>query len=147
MKLIIRGTFIFITVVLLTIICLDISTSNVREVETITLSNNSAYQSIKTLANGSYNIESEDELVAEAIKDIVMNKQSDSDIKIQVLNVDAENGLMDINVIQTIHHLNGKTTTSEERRTVILEKTSKENQWATGINSCLHTTISSLYCK
>ncbi|MDU2155280.1 hypothetical protein [Clostridium sp.] len=128
MKLIIRGTFIFITVVLLTIICLDISTSNVREVETITLSNNSAYQSIKTLANGSYNIESEDELVAEAIKDIVMNKQSDSDIKIQVLNVDAENGLMDINVIQTIHHLNGKTTTSEERRTVILEKTSKENQ-------------------
>ena len=122
MKLLIRGAFTFFAITLLVITCLDISSSNVRETETATLANNSAYQSIKVLANGSYDINNMDELVAEAVKDIVMNKESDSDIKIQVLSVDAENGLIDLNIIQTVKHLNGKETKTEERRTVILEK-------------------------
>lgn len=122
MKILVRGAFTFLAITFLVITILDMSTSNVRKNETATLANNSTYESIKVLANGSYDIENMDELVAEAVKEIVMNKESDSDIKIQVLSVDAENGLIDLNVIQTIKHLNGKETQTSQRRTVILER-------------------------
>lgn len=121
MKIAIKGAFTFVGIVLLVLIILDMSGKNVRSIETATLANNAAYQSIKVLANGSYNINNMDELVAEAIQDIVMNKQTDSNIKVQVLSVDAENGLIDLNIIQTVHHVNGKDTVIEERRAVILE--------------------------
>lgn len=127
MKILIRGAFIFIGITLLVITVLDMSTSNVRKTETSNLANNAAYQSVKIMANGSYSINNIDELVTEAVKDIVMNKETDSDIKIQVLGVDAENGMIDLNVIQTIKHLNGKETTTSERRTVILEKKDMQN--------------------
>ena len=127
MKILIRGAFIFFAITLLVITALDMSTSNVRKTETSTLANNAAYQSVKVLANGSYDINNMDELVAEAIKDIVMNKESDSDIKVQVISVDAEHGLIDLNVIQTIKHLNGKETKTSQRRTVILEKKNMQN--------------------
>lgn len=113
----------FIAIVLVVIICSDIGSSAVRDTETSTIANNSTYNSIRVLANGTYDVNSMDDLVAEAIKDIVLTKQTDSDIKVQVLGVDAENGMIDLNVIQTINHANGKVTTSEERRTVILENT------------------------
>ena len=113
----------FIAIVLVVIICSDIGSSAVRDTETSTIANNSTYNSIRVLANGTYDIDSMDDLVAEAIKDIVLTKQTDSDIKVQVLGVDAENGMIDLNVIQTIKHANGEVTTSEERRTVILENT------------------------
>lgn len=124
MKIIIRGAFTFLAITLLVLIGLDMSSNNVRKTETSTLANNSTYQPIKILVNGTYDINNIDELTAEVVKEIVTNKESDSDIKIQILGIDAENGMLDLNVIQTVKHLNGEKTTTEQRRTVILEKTS-----------------------
>lgn len=121
MKNAIRGAFLFLSISLLIIVVLDITTNGVKKTETADIANNAAYQAISTKAEGVNEIENIDELVAEAIKEIVMTKNSNASIKVQVLGIDAENGLLDINVIQTLKHSNGKETVSEERRTVILE--------------------------
>ena len=60
MKILIRGAFIFLAITLLVITVLDMSTSNVRKTETAALANNAAYQSVKVLANGSYDINNMD---------------------------------------------------------------------------------------
>lgn len=121
MKHIVRGAFTFFIVTLLVLIVLDMGSNGVIKTETATLANNATYEAIKVKANGAYSIDSMDELVAEAIKDIVMSKQADSEIKVQVLGIDAEEGMIDLNVIQTVKHLNGKESVTEQRRTVILE--------------------------
>ena len=121
MKNAIRGAFIFIIITLVTVIILDMGSKGNRATETSRLANSSSYNAIKVLANGTYDIDSDEELVTEAIKDIIMNKETDSDIKVQVLGVDKENGMIDLNVIQTVKHVNGKVTAVSDRRTVILE--------------------------
>lgn len=121
MRYVIRGAFLFMAITLVVIICMDMGSSAVRDTETAEMANNSTYNAIRVMANGTYDVDSMDDLVAEAIKEIVLSKETNSDIKVQVLGVDAENGMIDLNIIQTINHANGKVTKSEERRTVILE--------------------------
>lgn len=122
MKNIFRGIGFFIVTVLVVLIVLDMSGQSVRKTETNTLANNAPYNAIRVKVNGQYDIDNIDELVAEVVKEIVLSKETDSKIQIQVLGIDSENGMLDINIIQYIHHVNGKITTTEERRTVILEE-------------------------
>lgn len=128
MKIAVKAALFILSTVLLVLIVLDMSNKNTRSVESSYLANNATYSSISMLANGSYEIKSIDELVAEAIQDIVTSKESNSDIKVQVMGIDAENGLIDLNVIQTIKHVNGEITNVEERRTVILENYQIESE-------------------
>ena len=118
MQLSIRLSFLFLTCVLLLLVITDMNGTNVKKNETNTLANIASYQSV--LSSKDENM-TEEKMIQEAVKQIVYNKESDSDIKIQVLGIDAENGMIDLNVIQTIHHANGQTSTTEERRTVILD--------------------------
>lgn len=118
MQLSIRLSFLFLTCVLLLLVITDMNGTNVKKNETNTLANIASYQSV--LSSKDEN-KTEEKMIEEAVKQIVYNKESDSDIKIQVLGIDAENGMIDLNVIQTIHHTNGQTSTTEERRTVILD--------------------------
>lgn len=121
MRMAIRGVFTFMVVLLVIITGSNMSRKNVIANETGFISNNAAYMPVRMLSNGAYEIETDEDLLAEVIKEIVLNKESNADIKVQVFTVDSENGLVDLNVIQTVHHANGETTTTEERRTVILE--------------------------
>ena len=118
MQLSIRLSFLFLTCVLLLLVITDMNGTNVKKNETNTLANIASYQSV--LSSKDENM-TEEKMIQEAVKQVVYNKESDSDIKIQVLGIDAENGMIDLNVIQTIHHANGQTSTTEERRTVILD--------------------------
>ena len=118
MQLSIRLSFLFLTCVLLLLVITDMNGTNVKKNETNTLANIASYQSV--LSSKDENM-TEEKMIEEAVKQVVYNKESDSDIKIQVLGIDAENGMIDLNVIQTIHHANGQTSTTEERRTVILD--------------------------
>lgn len=121
MKMAIRGAFTFIVIMLVVIIGSNSSRKGVIATETATISNNAAYIPIKMLSNGAYTVSNDEDLMGEVIKEIVLNKETNADIKVQVFSIDAENGLVDLNVIQTIKHANGQSTTTEERRTVILE--------------------------
>ena len=53
---------------------------------------------------------------------MVLNKSSDCDIEVEILDVDYLNGLIDLKIKQTFQHVNGKKTEIESRRTIILEE-------------------------
>lgn len=121
MKIAIKTAMTFLSILFLVFIIMDMGSKNTKSTETFLSSNNSSYTSIRMQNNGAYEIENNKELVAEAIQDIVDNKESNADIKVQVLGVDEEHGMIDLNVIQTIHHINGEVTKTQDRKTVILE--------------------------
>lgn len=126
MKIAIKTALTFISILFLVLVIMDMGAKNTKETETFASSTNSAFSSVLFDGNGSYEVETDLDLVNEAIQDIINTKESNADIKVQVLGVDAENGMIDLNVIQTIKHVNGKVTQTMDRKTVILEVKEKE---------------------
>lgn len=135
MRNIFRGLALFLSVFILIVCILDISNSGTKQKETSALAKNAAYDALKIKLTGEYDLENNDELIGEIIRNIAISKYSNSDVKIQVLGIDAENGLIDINVIQTIEHVNGKTSTEEERRTVIIETVKQDSGYVYDFNN------------
>lgn len=135
MKNIIKGVGLFIAISTLIIVCLDVSVSGTKHNETSSIANNAPYEALKIKLTGEYNLENDIDLVAELIRNVVINKYSNSDLKIQILGIDAENGMLDINIIQTIKHINGKETIEEERRTVIVETEKNEENYLYDFNN------------
>ena len=121
MRNIFRGIALFIAVSVSILCILDISNNGTKKKETSSLSETSTFDPLKIKLTGEYDLENNDELIGEIVRNIAINKYSNSDIKIQVLGIDAKNGFIDLNIIQYIDHANGKTTKHEERRTVIVE--------------------------
>lgn len=121
MRNIFRGIALFIAVAVSILCILDISNNGTKKKETSSLSETATFDPLKIKLTGEYDLENNDELIGEIVRNIAINKYSNSDIKIQVLGIDAKNGFIDLNIIQYIDHANGKTTKHEERRTVIVE--------------------------
>lgn len=104
-------------------ICLsDINDRSFKINETHGISYDSTYYPLKQLASPYQQITSNDQLVAEVLKQVVFSKQSDCDIKVQVLGVDYINGLLDVNIIQTYQHINGQEEVIQSRQTIIIEE-------------------------
>ena len=125
----IKGISLFFAIAITILVLIDISSNGVVKSEAIDLATEAAYEPLNLKNNGEYDIESNDDLVAEIIRTIALNKKTDSDIKVQILGIDAKNGFVDINIIETTKHANGKKSKTEERRTVIVEtqKTTDED--------------------
>ena len=127
MRNVIKGVGYFFCISLIVITILDISLTGTKEKEVNSIANNAPYEALKVKLTGEYDLENDEDLIAELVRNVVISKYSNSDIKIQVLGIDAKNGLLDINVIQNIKHANGKVTKKEERRTVIIETEKVKN--------------------
>lgn len=121
MKIGIKIALMVFVMVVLTASIGDICFSSIRREETFNLASNGAMKVANLLRNKSVSITSEKDMVAELVKTIMTEKHTDSPITIQVLNVDAKNGLVDINVVQEITHLNGKVEYVSERKTIVVE--------------------------
>lgn len=121
MKNIFRGIALFMSISIVILCILDISSNGTKRKETSSLAESATYDALKIKLTGEYDLENNDELIGEIVRNIAINKYSNSDIKIQVLGIDAKNGFIDLNIIQYIDHANGKTTKHEERRSVIVE--------------------------
>ena len=126
MRNIIKGVALFFSISIFILVLLDVSMGGTKHNETSDLANTAPYEALKVKLTGEYDLEDNEDLVAELVRNVVMTKYTNSDIKIQILGIDAKNGLIDINVIQTVKHSNGTTTTQEERRTVIVETEKKD---------------------
>lgn len=122
MKIIFQAVSVFLVISFLALCSADVGASGVRKNETASLANSSTYNAMRAFTQGNYKIDSDEELIAEAIIDIVMNKETDSDIEVYVMGVDREVGMIDLEIHQKINHVNGVQTTAVERRTVIVEK-------------------------
>lgn len=135
MKNIIKGAGMFVAITLVVIVMLNINNASVKKSETAALANTASYDALKVKVTSEYDFENNDDLVAEVIKQIAINKNTNSDVKVQILGIDAENGLLDINVIETIKHANGEITTEEQRRTVIVETVKHESTFLYDFNN------------
>ena len=105
------------------VLCIsDVSTSAYWQQETHQIAQNATFYPLKQSYSPYTKIDSEKELVGEILKQVVLSKQSDSDIKVQILDVDLEEGLIDVNIVQTYQHVNGKKEEIANRKTIILEE-------------------------
>ena len=74
-----------------------------------------------------YSIKNEDELIADFTGNFFSQIASDSDINIEILNVDFNNGCMDVQATEKFKYFTGKTGEIKIRKTVIFEQYSDPN--------------------
>lgn len=121
MKMIIKGGVMVFAAFLLVICIMDSGTSVIRRNETAQIAEKAAYESVNAVKNKSTEINSDQEMIAEIVKNVILEYNSNSDIVVKIISIDTRNGMVDLEVDQTFTHANGFTETTSERRTVILE--------------------------
>ena len=121
MKMIIKGGGMVFATFLLVICIMDSGTSVIRRNETAQIAEKAAYESVNAVKNESTEINSDQEMIAEIVKNVILEYNSNSDIVVKIISIDTRNGMVDLEVDQTFTHANGFTETTSERRTVILE--------------------------
>ena len=121
MKMIIKGGVMVFAAFLLVICIMDSGTSVIRRNETAQIAEKAAYESVNAVKNESTEINSDQEMIAEIVKNVILEYNSNSDIVVKIISIDTRNGMVDLEVDQTFTHANGFTETTSERRTVILE--------------------------
>lgn len=122
MKLSVKFTLLFLSIFIMIICIVNMNQKSFQINETHQIANESTFYPLKQSANPYHQKMTNDELVAEVLRQVVLSKQSDSDIKVQILGIDVENGMLDVNIIQTFHHANGKEEQISSRKTIILEE-------------------------
>lgn len=70
----------------------------------------------------SYDITSENEMIADLVEDLSGKLDSDCDITVNVGNIDKEKGLMSVNVVAEYQHPDGKEGRITCERTVVFNK-------------------------
>lgn len=122
MKMIIKGGVMVFAAFLLVICIMDSGTSVLRRNETVRIAEKATYETINTIKNEATEVNSDQEMIAELVKNIVLEYDSNSDIVVKIISIDTRNGMIDLEIDQTFTHSNGFTETNTERRTVILEE-------------------------
>ena len=122
MKLALKFSIITVCQFIFLLCISDLITKTYNQNETQRLSQVASYQALKQASTPYQNIKSNEQLVGEVLKEVVLNKSSDCDIEVEILDVDYLNGLIDLKIKQTFQHVNGKKTEIESRRTIILEE-------------------------
>lgn len=122
MKLAVKFTLLFLSIFILILCVVSMNQKSFQVNETHQIANESTFYPLKQASIPYYEKSTNEELVAEVLRQVVLSKQSDSDIKVQILGVDVENGMLDINIIQTFRHVNGQEEEISSRKTIILEE-------------------------
>lgn len=83
-----------------------------------------ALENLKT--NQNYSVANTEEFVADFVENLIISIDSDSEVKVEILSVDYEKGLLDVNVTETFDQPNGSVSSISCRKTVILEEYSQD---------------------
>ena len=118
---ILKGGIAVFALFLLVICIMDSGTSVIRRNETATIAEVASYETLNAVKNNATAINSDQEFIAEVIKNIVLEYDTNSDVVVNIISIDARNGLLDLEIQQTFTHSNVAKETNVERRTVILE--------------------------
>lgn len=79
------------------------------------------------MSENNYTIEENETFIAEFLKALLIQTNSDSDLKVSILEADYELGIMSVEITETFKHPNGKEGTVSEVRTVIFDKAREED--------------------
>ena len=124
MKNTIIGTTMMLVMVLMVLIHMSITAENVRQSE-LDMGLNYAIRTTMEVAKvkETYPIGSENELIAEFNKNLLTKISSDSDIEVQVMGIDLEEGFLDVKVISKFKYPTGADGQVEARKTIIFDET------------------------
>lgn len=124
MKKIISGSvFVFIGVLFLMILLTYAGRSS-RKTETDTALAEAIDTTLASIfTNRTYTTTADtDEFIADFLEALLLQVESDSDVKISVLEADPEKGILSVEVTETYRHPNGNTGTVSAVRTVIFDR-------------------------
>lgn len=101
--------FMFLVVALLTVCTMfSIHSKDARTDEIEKNLTKTAEQALEqTLNNKVYKIEDAKELVADFVQNLILGVNSDSDISIKVIDIDYDNGLINIEITENFKYVNG----------------------------------------
>lgn len=122
MKLSIKFATLFLSIFIIILCVFDLNLNAFNINETNVIIQDASYNPMQKLISPIHPITSNEVLIEDVIRHVVLSKQSDCDIEVQILSVDYLAGLLDLNIIQTYRHLNGEVEKIQERRTIIIEE-------------------------
>lgn len=129
MKNAIIGITMIIVICLLSLIHMSITTENVRQNE-LDKSMNTAIRTTMDMSKvkKTYEISSEEELMAEFNRNLLSQIHSDSDIEVQVMGINLKEGLLDIKVVSKFKYPTGAKGQVESRKTIIFDENQKDRE-------------------
>ena len=124
MKKIISGSiFVFLGVLFLLILLTYVGRSS-RKTETDTALAEAIDTSLASIfTNRTYTTEADtDEFIADFLEALLLQVESDSNVKVSILEADPEKGILSVEVTETYRHPNGNMGTVSAVRTVIFDR-------------------------
>ncbi len=99
-------------------------------------------QAIDTALSGvmseyNYTIEENETFIADFLKSLLIQTNSDSDLKVSVLEADYELGILSVEITEKFKHPNGKEGTVSEVRTVIFDRAKEEETEYKTVRFCV----------
>ena len=80
------------------------------------------------MSENNYTIEENETFIADFLKALLIQTNSDSDLKVSILEADYELGILSVEITEKFKHPNGKEGTVSEVRTVIFDKEKEEEE-------------------
>lgn len=127
MKRAIWGTMIVILGILCVAVVLTVTGRSTRKTET----EHALAEAIDSTMSGvmqdmSYTLADKDQFIADFLESLLVQLDSKSDVKVSILEADAEKGILSVEVTEIYKHPNGKTGTVSAVRTVIFDQEQEE---------------------
>lgn len=123
MKSTIKGIGLFLFGVCALLIGLTLYGRETRQKELQNNLHNVAEQTVKiATSERSYDIADNNEMMADAVENMIMNMVTDSDLECDFYGVDSEKGLLSLGLTEDFKHPNGQDGKVKHDRTVICDK-------------------------
>lgn len=129
MKKIAFGTACGMAALFVFVMMLTVYGRNVRQQEADTALSQAVDSTLSSVMSGkNYEIEDNESFVADFLKALLIQMNSDSDISIVILEADYEYGILSVEVTEKFTHPNGRPGSVSEVRTVIFDKEAEEKK-------------------
>ena len=123
MKTFAQAAIIFLLVVVAVFVSFNLITGSITDNETENTLSQSVEQALyNTMSSHSYSIENQEEFLSDFMINLISQTKSKSELDLRILEVDKEEGLLDIEVRESITYPDGKVREVSCRKTVIFEE-------------------------
>lgn len=122
MKTIVKGFCSIIIVIYFVLIMIGILYKSSRQYEVDTALNSSIMQTMNVLYDKRYEINSNEELVSEFHRNLLLQINSTSNLIVNVYGLDYQKGLLDVELILEFKYIDGRTGEVSARKTVLIEQ-------------------------
>lgn len=122
MKTFAQAAIIFMIVLVSVFVCFNLITGNVTDNEAEVALSRSVEQALYVTLDGeAYSISNNEDFINDFLVNLAMQIQSGTDIDVRVLEVDYKEGLMDVEIKESLVYPDGEVRVVSCRKTVILE--------------------------